>query len=159
MASPNDLELVALHRAGGDDRTERWSWDFVVDGRSLRAMVGGDVAGVLGWGDREIERESVARLLVRSKPDLNPDRVALYVCPECGDLDCGAVMASVVQSGDLIEWKDFAWDRPNDPGNVGAQPIAIGPFRFDRSSYARVLSSTIQNRPGPHVSLIREPQS
>jgi hypothetical protein len=82
-------------------------------------------------GNLEVESESVARLLLRAKPDRDPARVALYACPECGDLGCGAVFASVVRSGDLIEWQNFAWERAKNPGDIGAQTLAIGPFHFD----------------------------
>src|SRR5215216_2128667 len=99
MTTLSRLELAPLHRPGwrsGDvSVTERWSWDFVVDGRSLNAHISDDVAGVLGWGDAAWEEGVVEKLLGRAPPDLPPDRVALYVCPECGDLGCGAVTASL----------------------------------------------------------------
>ena len=143
------FELAPLHRRGGGGKTERWTWDFVVDGRSLHAQVGGDVVGALGWGDAASQAAVVEKLMARAAPDLPPDRVALYICPECGDLSCGAVTASVVREGDIVTWRDFAWERDWEDAPDHGERIAVGPFRFDRGAYGRVLRAAAQTPPGP----------
>jgi hypothetical protein len=40
----------------------------------------------------------------------NADRVALFVCPECGDLACGAITALVSRNDHRVQWSDFAYD-------------------------------------------------
>jgi len=142
------LELAPLYRPPGGATTERWSWDFVVDGRSLAAALAADVAGALGWGDPAWQALILDKLLGRSAPDLPPDRVALYVCPECGDLGCGAVTASVVREGDAVVWRDFAWERDWE-APAPADRLALGPFRFERGPYGRLLRAATEARPGP----------
>ena len=69
MISPSILRIEPLHRPGttsenGTYTTERWSWDFVVDGNSLWSLwKDSDVIGVLGWSDSAIEELSIAKLL------------------------------------------------------------------------------------------------
>jgi hypothetical protein len=155
MASVSHLELAPLHRPGTHDgtgvgATERWTWDFVVDGRPLSEAIRADVAGALGWGDPEWESGVAAKLLRRADPDLPPDRVALYVCPECGDLGCGAVTAAVVEEGQEVVWRDFRWERDWE-GAPGDGPVPLGPFRFDRDAYARLLQAATAIRPGAGV--------
>lgn len=146
------VELAPLHRVGGQvgggATTERWSWDFVVDDQSLAAAVGGDIAGALGWGEPAVEARVVDKLLGRAAPDLPPDRVAVYICPECGDLSCGAVTVSVARDGDAVVWRDFAWERDWAAPDHG-QRIALGPFRFERGMYGRLLRAGLGTRPGP----------
>ena len=146
MTDLSRLELAPLHRPGGA-RTERWSWDFVIDGASLSALIGGDVAGALGWRAPEQEAAVADRLLRRAPADLPPDRVALYVCPECGDLDCGAVTAAVAREGDVLVWRDFAWERLSDVPD--GERLSLRPFRFSRATYGRALRAAIATRPGP----------
>jgi hypothetical protein len=152
MPALSRLELTPHHRpggsAGGATRTECWTWDFVVDGQPL-SVVAGDMVGALGSADPAWDARVVDKLLRRAPPDLPPDRVALYVCPECGDLGCGAVAASVIREGDVVIWRDFAWERDWEDALVQGQPIELGPFHFDRGSYGRLLRAALERRPGP----------
>jgi hypothetical protein len=82
-----------------------------VDDVSLKAMwQDRDIVGALGWGVTNHERESVAKLERGAPPDFPPDRVAIYVCPECGDLGCGAMTVSVSRDAEVITWSDFRWE-------------------------------------------------
>jgi hypothetical protein len=81
--------------------------DYVIDGESLYEQHGFDYIGPLGWGPHERDEEVARRLLLESGPDMN-DRVAVYVCPECGDLLCGAITAMIELGGDEIVWRDLA---------------------------------------------------
>jgi len=150
MTTLSRLELAPLHRPRSGGKTERWSWDFVVDGQSLHARIGGDVVGALGWSDAVWESAVVERLQGRAAPDFPPDRVALYVCPECGELDCGAVTASITRAGDVLTWSNFAFQ--NGPEIVNdAQRIALEPFHFDRGAYGRLLREVLRHTPGPGI--------
>ena len=125
MSEFNLLELQPLYRAGGRQRgattTERWSWDFVVDGQSLlERLGGGDAHGCARCLEAEIDAMIGQRLLGHAAPDLPSDRVALYLCPECGELSCGGITASVTRQGDRVIWRDFAWEREGEaPAPVG----------------------------------------
>jgi hypothetical protein len=55
MTTLSRLELAPLHRPRSGGKTERWSWDFLVDGKSLHARIGSDAIGALGWGDAGLE--------------------------------------------------------------------------------------------------------
>lgn len=146
------LALAPLHRpgvrlSGGVNVTERWTWDFVVDGWPLSAAVSGDVVGALGWGDAAWERSVVDRLLGRTPPDVMPNRVALYVCPECGDLGCGAVTAALAHEDDRVVWRDFRWERDWE-GAPDDRALPFGPFRFARETYSRLLLAAVTVKPG-----------
>ena len=160
MSEFTSLELRPLHRPGSRQgfayTTESWSWDFVVDGRSLLELLrGGDVIGVLGAWDRAQQVVRAERLLGKAAPDLPPDRVALYVCPECGDLGCGAITASVLREGDGVVWRDFAWERDwSDPAVDDRRVIPAGPFIFERAPYGRLLRAALDQKPGPEVSTL-----
>jgi hypothetical protein len=156
MAIRSRLELAALYRPGthqgdGIGVTERWTWDFVVDGHRLSAAIRGDVAGALGWGDVVWETSVTDKLLRRAEPDLPPDRVALYVCPECGDLGCGAATASVSVDDREVVWRDFRWERDWE-GASDDDAFPIGPFHFDRHAYQQLLMAARSVRPGPGVA-------
>jgi hypothetical protein len=152
------LQLVALHRPGSQNGnvsiTDRWSWDFVIDGQSLNDRISDDVMGVLGGGNAAWEACVVDKLLLRGPPDIPPDRVALYICPECGDLDCGAVTASIAIDGEKITWRDFAWERGYDDVVSRDKFISLGPFHFEAASYARALQATLTTRPSPNTPSI-----
>jgi hypothetical protein len=157
MSDLNRLELRPHHRAGGrrggTTTTERWSWDFVIDGQSLlERLGGGDVMGALGVWEPEIEAAIGLRLLGQAAPDLPPDRVALYVCPECGDLSCGAITASVRREDDRVIWRDFAWERDWEAPAPITRALAAGPCVFDRGAYGRLIRAALVQRPGPGVS-------
>jgi len=53
--------------------------------------------------------EAVGQLLGEVSSSLPDGRVALYVCPECGDLGCGAVTALVERANDDVVWRDLGW--------------------------------------------------
>lgn len=142
------LSLAWRVRKGEPDgsRTRREFLDFVVDGESLRDMLG--ESDRVGWLSDWRVPPSIAELL----PDV-PSRLEsvidgatqrlLYICPECGDEQCGAVTGVIVEEHDRIVWKEFAhlWWEPRDWSPVfDTEPFAhIGPFIFDREQYVNAL--------------------
>ena len=110
--------------------------DFVVDGQKLGAQIKMDLVTPLGWGVSEEQAKAIERLLRSAKPDLPSGRTSLYVCPECGDLSCGAVGVFIEAADGAMVWRDFAYEAP------GAEPSpmsGVGPFLLDRSTYMHVL--------------------
>jgi len=116
----SSLSYKQLHRKGessyGTTRKERLSVDFCTDGNSLLKTLT-DVAG--GHGDlmgcivRDYQKqnaETARRLLVIDAPDTESGRVLLYICPECGDIGCGAYTVRVEKRSDKYVWKDFAYE-------------------------------------------------
>ena len=144
MKAVSKLDLVPLHRPGRKSgqhsyETERTSLDFVVDGKRLSELVRRDVASCLGWGVPAHQLKVVAKLLLRGEPEISPNRCALYVCPECGDLGCGALTAIVERDGDVIVWRDFGWQNNYEDKVERDGFSTLGPFHFDASAYEKLL--------------------
>jgi hypothetical protein len=144
MTEFSHLSLVPLHRAGvaftgGGGITERDSLDFVVDGQALSEKVRGDYASCLGWGKRDWEATIIDRLLREAAPDSPPNRVALYICPECGDFGCGAVTAVIERDGDSILWHSFGYENDLVESPLLEDYTHLGPYRFEAGEYEATL--------------------
>ncbi|MGC5166499.1 hypothetical protein [Luteimicrobium sp. DT211] len=96
-----------------------------------------------GWPDGAIE--SIERLLGLADPDLPDGRTSIYVCPECGDLGCGAVTARVRFTETTVEWRDLGFQDENFPEITpildGGAPLSV---RFDRASYEEHLERELE---------------
>jgi hypothetical protein len=116
--------------------------DFVVDGKSLRDMLEpGDLVGCLGWLRPEAEEGFIGSLLLKQPSDLGSGRVMLYICPECGDISCGAITARVEKTGEHFVWRDFGYENDYDESLPDlAEYKRIGPFRFNKTEYWQVLN-------------------
>jgi len=143
------LEFSPIHRKGERNghtsRADRWTWDFVIEGTSVGRQITGDLVGVLGW-NQPSDDQAVAKLLGEAPADLAPNRVALYVCPECGDLACGAITAAIIFESDSVVWSDLAWENGLDDASA-RRCYDIGPFRFERSEYERALLAVVGRNP------------
>jgi hypothetical protein len=135
----DQLELVVLHRSGSPPKKERYTFDFAVNRQSLFTVTGAanfDLSGCLSVPQREPElavrlNDGLARLLTSAVPIGESNRVALYVCPECGDLACGAITARVSRSEAVVHWSDFAYENGDDSETKLSK---VGPFAFDWTS-------------------------
>jgi len=87
----------------------------MVDGESLlRALVkadGGhaDFMGCFVAGYPEANDVAMRSLLGTTSPETDDGRVLLYICPECGDIACGAYAVRVVRKIETYTWSDFAY--------------------------------------------------
>jgi hypothetical protein len=74
----------------------------------------------------------------------------LYVCPECGDLDCGAVSLVVERGPAVVIWRDFAFQSTREGGAQRAGLEGVGPFVFAGREYhdllVRLKCECIENR-------------
>lgn len=59
-------------------------------------------------------------------------RVLIYICPECGDIACGAYSVVVRREREAYVWKSFAYQ--TSESDLKAVE-AFGPFVFDASVY------------------------
>lgn len=136
-SSYSTLELRPTIRRGGNSKTEREFLDFIVGGESLWRYAG-DTMSVLVWFQQEYDREPVMRLLLKAEPDLPDGRQTLYICPECGDLGCGALTVIVERTPDAMVWRDFGWQRDYE----GSLELieGLGPFRFQKQDYFQVIT-------------------
>ena len=83
--------------------------------------------------------KAVNRLLLADAADLPKDRRSLFICPECGDLGCGALTLEVDKENGQIAWKNFGYEN-NWEDKVELSAYAeIGPFTFDAEKYERTF--------------------
>ena len=141
-------ERPALRLGSGAFQTGRVYADFVVDGLPLstRAQQRADLVSSLGWGPRAWQDEVVARLLLEASPDFpwGGGRTALYICPEDGDLHCGAVTAVIERVGDEVVWRDLGFETglDTDPAELDTRGLdGLGPFRFRWPAYEAAIRS------------------
>jgi hypothetical protein len=132
------LKANVTYSRSGTYQTRRVYADFVVDGLVLsdRAHRRRDLISSLGWGPREVQDVVVDQLLLLRGSSAG--RVALYVCPECGDLHCGAVTVAIQREGDAIVWRDFGYETglDIDPPEPDTEHLMdLGPYRFDPIQY------------------------
>jgi hypothetical protein len=117
------LDIALLHRPGETTaiaiKHERDSVDFVVDGQSVFKATKADERDMSGcfWiaeVDARIKAHNQARAeqftfarpaaIRETRGGVEHNRIMLFVCPECGDLGCGAITADIARDGDLIVW-------------------------------------------------------
>ena len=120
--------------------------DFTVDGAPLlpqlanRAAGGLDFVSVIqqAWPIETVA--AIHRLLGTHEGDLPDGRISLYVCPECGDLGCGAVTANLHVGSETVTWRAIGsqadYDQEVSPlGDDGGFPDV----EFTRASYEAAL--------------------
>jgi hypothetical protein len=119
-----------------------------VEGKSLHVRHGMDRISCLGWFLPDQDERAAQRLLGNDPPDLD-GRVAIYVCPECGDLLCGVISAHIVRDADDVTWNDLAYsyfDHDTGRWDHDRRPFEQWPeLRFDAMAY----ESAIRGRPRP----------
>jgi len=151
------LDIAVLHRPREKDRhgyrSERWSVDFLVGGRSLFGLLGGqkrDLSGAfLTKRDKVFRRtkENAATRQLFSDLSSGGVRLSLYVCPECGDLGCGALTCEAIRVDDKIVWRNFGFETgmAEHPADF-ASYADIGPFEFDGHQYAETIARAAKGK-------------
>jgi hypothetical protein len=139
------IELKWADRTLGGSQTPRRFLDFVIDGESLYEKLG-DVISPLGWLNAEETRKIVNRFLRKESPDFPNDRTSIYVCPECGDLECGAVSAVIERVGDDIIWRDFGYQNTYDDTIRFEDYEDVGPFTFNATEYHNEMTKALEKQ-------------
>lgn len=144
----NVLGHRRLHRpatgSGGATCTERTSADFLIDGQSLLEMLvecaGGhaDFMGCFVSGYAK-ECERMPSMLLDVSPE-SGKRVLLYICPECGDIGCGAYSVLVRPVTKMARARTSE-RRAFEFGQLGADVDDILSAAQSRGSSARTLLS------------------
>ena len=93
-----------------------------------------DRVSPLGWIDGAYER-----LGLQAPADLPGGRTSLLVCPQCGDLGCGAVSAVISRSGDMVTWDELGIASTLETGEGPWLFSKVTGFRFAWESYSRAL--------------------
>ena len=64
----------------------------------------------------------------------------LYVCPECGDIGCGAITAQVEETAEHFVWRGFGYENDYDPSMPDLTEYQeFGPYIFNKSEYRNTL--------------------
>jgi hypothetical protein len=143
------LTLEHGHRKGetcinGTTKGDRKYIDFMVSGESLGKLFGLpelDLIGAFGWSDnQEYENQQIDEFLGLVKPELETKRTCLYVCPECGDIGCGALTAKIVVTDTNVIWSDFGYENNYEEPNL-TDYKNIGPFIFDKKQYVEAIEA------------------
>jgi hypothetical protein len=144
------FELRKTTRQGHSNKVERLYLDFCPGGECVfqNDVEKRDLSSVLWVNPLVVEErnKSILRLLKELPGDLPDNRVSLYICPECGDIGCGAITAKISIENDRVTWEEFGYEN-NYQNEVLTEPfVALGPFVFDRGEYEQKLKSVISNR-------------
>jgi hypothetical protein len=141
--------------------------DFVVDGASvLQRVLSVDLplphglnesqfVSVVDLAWPEPSALSLQQLLGALERDadwdvLEPGRLPLYGCPECGDLYCGALTVTVareVDPGDgreVVRWTDVRCEDAHTPTEEMPDLSSVGSFTFDAARYDSTLRSALR---------------
>lgn len=91
-------------------------------------------------GNAEDARDRLDRLQGRLPADFDGQRVALLVCPVCGDLGCGAFSAELRPASGTVTWGDLGWEATSsdEPPFLFAPTLSL---TFDRDQYTRTLQA------------------
>ena len=82
---------------------------------------------------------AIERLLSEAPGDLPDGRVSLYVCPERGDLGCGAVTATITREPETVTWRAIGFQTENEDEVFPLDGAKEDDVTFDRATYDRVL--------------------
>jgi len=123
-------------------KVDRKYIDFIVSGQSLGQIFGlpdFDLIGNFGWSEnKEYENKQIDEFLGLEKPELETGRTCFYVCPECGDIGCGAITAKIEMTDKNIIWKDFGYENNYSEPDL-TDYKEIGPFTFDKKQYCETI--------------------
>lgn len=155
MEAYSTLDLTLRCRPGerysdGAWKTERSFLDFVVDGHSLYDMLvlsrRYDLISGLWLGSQALvpATQTVSRLLLLEPSDFPDDRRSLYVCPECGDLGCGAISIVVDCDADSVAWRNFGYENNYEPRALTSGFEDVGPFVFGYKEYETALEGALR---------------
>lgn len=69
----------------------------------------------------------------------------IYVCPECGDIGCGAITLTITKHENYFIWQDFCYENDYDQELTDFDSFAkTGPFYFKETSYRALIDSCIK---------------
>ena len=133
------LEIATLIRPAEPGKKARRSVDFLVNCESLFTATeakNADMCGRFSSDFPENNPEAAEIFTLRRPADLKSGRSMLYVCPECGDIGCGAITVRISDESGNIVWSAFAYENDYEE----PRPICIGPFKFPAECYAQVIA-------------------
>lgn len=130
--------------SNGCTSVERSFADFQIDGRSLLDILvtadGGHSDYMSGFvsGYPEQNLRFADKLIRCDQPHAEPCRVVIYICPECGDIGCGAYSVQIRSVSGEIIWEEFAYENGYEEPRV---IVDVGPFIFSSAPYVRAVKA------------------
>lgn len=139
-----NLTFKRIIRKKEANTTERNYFDFIISGKSLSEILDAekyDLIGIFGWIQNKVyENQQIEEFIGNNKSELKSGRIPLYVCPECGDISCGAITSEIEFNENQIIWKNFGYE--NEIDEIDFEGFEnIGPYIFDKSEYVTLLES------------------
>ena len=131
-------------RITNSNQTPREFFDFFVDSVSLKSILGAENADFIspfGWLDKKYERQVIEEFRLKNKPELSSGRTMIYICPECGDIECGAITVKISKLDNKIIWSDFAFESGNKIDHKDFENI--NEISFDKHAYFHAFDSVI----------------
>lgn len=129
---------------GGIARQERPYIDFIIGGQSLAQLLDANpihLIGNFGWGINPTYEMALIQAFLLEKPSELPNgRTMFYVCPECGDIGCGAITGLITETAQHIIWRDFAYENNYAPYDLSEYAF-LGPFLFEKTLYKQLMES------------------
>ena len=131
----------------GCSSVERSFADFQIDKHSLLEILvtadGGHSDYMSGFVSGYPEQNlRFAKSLIRcGHPETEPYRVLIYICPECGDIGCGAYSVQIRRFCAEIIWEAFAYENGYEEPRVIP---GVGSFVFSSAPYVRTVKATIE---------------
>ena len=130
--------------SNGCTSVERRFADFQIDERSLLEILvtadGGHSDYMSGFVSGYLEQSlRFADNLIRcDQPQAEPCRVVIYICPECGDIGCGAYSVQIRSVSGEIIWEEFAYENGYEEPRV---IVDVGPFIFSSAPYVGAVKA------------------
>ena len=144
MSTMTDTLSHTLLERQGSSVQAQISTDFVVNGESLLQILlnadGGhsDYMGRFVAGLPKVNKSAADELLARIPSEAGDGRSLLYMCPECGDIGCGAYAARIQRDADKFAWFDFVYLN----GYEAPRPLPnVGPFAFTVPEYEHAIAA------------------
>ena len=144
----DNLDVRVIHRKGNLDKNgagthERFTIDFLINGKSLYERLDAarlDLVGRFSPETQEWNHESAEVFLTTQQTDLDNGRIMLYVCPECGDIGCGAITVKVEKTDTGYTWSEFGYENNYDPAMTDfASYRHVGPYKFAIENYRQTI--------------------
>lgn len=142
------LTFKSTVRLGGSSNgcttVERGFSDFRIDDRSLLEILvtadGGHSDFMSGFvsGFSEQNLLFADSLLRGGQSEVEPYRVLIYICPECGDIGCGVYSVQIRGCSSEIIWEEFAYENGYEEPRVIRN---VGPFKFSSAPYVSAVKA------------------
>lgn len=132
-----------LDRTVGVDGRE--FFDFVVSGEPLYVAARKTHEGLLWTDNADLCKGMINKLIMKNSPDFPNNRVAIYGCGECGDLQCGGLSVRIEMRDGIVIWSHFErfYHDASYDGLVNEPIPYLSEMRFEQQQYVTALKAIL----------------